>query len=77
VSPQNKMQHSHTCTSANRVPQISQIRETKNRARRPREDHYTPEKFRMECVWKNLLRRYRLRDCRKFVSWSWRRDLNP
>jgi hypothetical protein len=23
-----------------------------------REDHYTPEKFRMECVWKNLLRRY-------------------
>jgi len=22
-----------------------------------REDHYTPEKFRMECVWENLLRR--------------------
>jgi hypothetical protein len=21
-----------------------------------REDHYTPEKFRMECVWENLLR---------------------
>jgi hypothetical protein len=26
---------------------------------RHREDHYTPEKFRMECVSKNLLRRYR------------------
>jgi hypothetical protein len=25
---------------------------------RVREDHYTPEKFRMECVWENLLRRY-------------------
>src|SRR5258708_17861294 len=34
VSPQNKMQHSHTCTSANRVPQFSQSRETKNRARK-------------------------------------------
>jgi hypothetical protein len=30
-------------------------------ARDFREDHYTPEKFRMECVWKNLLRRYRIR----------------
>ena len=27
----------------------------------PRENHYSPEKFRMECVWKNLLRRYRVR----------------
>jgi hypothetical protein len=26
-----------------------------------REYHYTPEKFRMECVWKSLLRRYRVR----------------
>jgi hypothetical protein len=25
---------------------------------RHREDHYTPEKIRMECVWKNLSRRY-------------------
>ena len=25
-----------------------------------RENHYTPEKYRMECVWKNLLR-YRVR----------------
>jgi hypothetical protein len=24
-------------------------------------DHYKPEKIRMECVWKNLLRRYRVR----------------
>jgi hypothetical protein len=38
----------------------------------------------MECVWKNLLRRYRrllnsfpgFRSL-VFVSWSWRRDLNP
>jgi hypothetical protein len=41
VNPQNKTQHSHTCTSANKGPQfkvsqtqISQIRETKNRARK-------------------------------------------
>jgi hypothetical protein len=29
--------------------------------KRYREDHYTPENFRMKCVWKNLLRRYRVR----------------
>jgi hypothetical protein len=38
---------------------LSQHRETKARAHDHREDHYTPEKFRMECVSKNLLRHYR------------------
>jgi hypothetical protein len=47
---------------------------------KPREDHYTPENFRMEWFGKTLLRRYRAR--RKIrlvviVLWSWRRDLNP
>jgi hypothetical protein len=31
-------------------------------AQKLREDHYTPEKFRMECVWKNLLRRLPILD---------------
>jgi hypothetical protein len=37
---------------------ISPNRETArvNRIENRREDHYTPEKFRMECVWENLLR---------------------
>ena len=66
---------------------LSQHRETKDRAQDTREDHYTPENFRMEWVWKNLLRRYRVRRtagnssaCYRYfanVLWSWRRDLNP
>jgi hypothetical protein len=65
-------------------PDFSQIRETKNRAYElQREDHCTPEYFRMKCVWKNLLRRHLEFRCLPevcfliFVYWSWRRDLNP
>jgi hypothetical protein len=56
-------------STAQRI-QLSPNRETKARVIRSkpsqfkplpikprREDHYTPEKFRMECVWENLLRR--------------------
>jgi hypothetical protein len=44
--------------------QISQIRETKNRALGlPREGHYKPDKVPNGVRWKNLLRR-RLRACR-------------
>jgi hypothetical protein len=40
---------------------FSQIRETKNRAYGlPREDHYTPESFRMECVGKTCCAAYRV-----------------
>ena len=46
-------------------------------------DHCTPEKFRMECVWKNLLRHYKPSPppdgefVPSFILWSWRRDSNP
>jgi hypothetical protein len=46
-----------------------------------REDHYTPEKFRMECVGKTCcaakLSPPPAGEFRLFVLWSWRRDLNP
>ena len=40
-------------------------RETKNRARRLREDHYTPEKFRMECVGKTCCAATESAACRR------------
>jgi hypothetical protein len=39
---------------------FSQNRETKVRANYAANYHYTPEKYRMECVWKSLSR-YRVR----------------
>ncbi len=46
-----------------------------------REDHYTPEYVPNGVRWKNLLRRHESRrlptSTLEFVSWSWRRDLNP
>src|SRR5208337_479584 len=45
---------------------------------RHREDHYTPEKLRMECVGKACRAATDSAACRKnSVSWSWRRDSNP
>jgi hypothetical protein len=40
-------------------------------------DHCTPEKYRMECVGKTCCAAAESAACRKYVSWSWRRDLNP
>jgi hypothetical protein len=63
--------------------QTSQTRETKNRAYDlPREDHCTPENFRIEVRWKNLLRHPEFRCLPEIrfltlVYWSWRRDSNP
>src|ERR1700720_615578 len=44
---------------------------------RHRDDHCTPEKYRMECVGKTCCAATEFAACRIFVSWSWRRDLNP
>jgi hypothetical protein len=88
--PSDQATHTNFCR---RLPdfakQISQIRETKNRAiGLPREDHYKPDKVPNGVRWKNLLRRHLPRPLpagnslpeirfRTFAYWSWRRDLNP
>jgi hypothetical protein len=56
---------------------LSQHRETKARARRPRRSLHTG-KVPNGVRWKNLLRRYRVRRLpENTFPWSWRRDLNP
>ena len=84
------VQQSFSLTRLSEI-RLSQTRETKNRAYGlPREDHYTPECFRMECVGKtccaatcrvllsagNSLLEFHFRTLVR-ICWSWRRDLNP
>jgi hypothetical protein len=70
---------------------LSQHRETKARARRPRRsltaDRWIIDRStmitahrkstEMECVGKTCCAATESAACRKFIYWSWRRDLNP
>src|ERR1700740_3539203 len=85
VKPQNNIRDCKL-RAINSATRSSQIRVTRkqgnqNRAQKPREDHYTPEKIRWSALEKPVAplpsppptgNSFRLS-----VSWSWRRDSNP